>query len=123
MSHVSKVFQLNRQGFNLRAGVVFAIVLGLLIIVGVLPSERRYFLTAIFGAVIVAVSDPGGNYGYRVPRLTVVAVAGALLTARPVRCFRVRGTHLRRHSKDVAVGDHRLLLVLRGHLGARRRRP
>ena len=81
MSQVSKVFQLNRQGFNLHRGVVFAVVLGLLIIVGVLPEERRYFLTAIFGALIVAVSDPGGNYGYRVPRLAVVAVAGALLTA------------------------------------------
>ena len=81
MIQVSKVFQLNRQGFNLRGGVVFAVVLGLLIIVGVLPAERRYFLTAIFGALIVAVSDPGGNYGYRVPRLAVVAAAGALLTA------------------------------------------
>ena len=29
----------------------------------------------------MAVSDPGGNYGYRVPRLAVVAAAGALLTA------------------------------------------
>ena len=81
MSQVSKVFQLNRQGFNLHRGVVFAVVLGLLIIVGVLPAERRYFLTAIFGALIVAVSDPGGNYGYRVPRLAVIAAAGALLTA------------------------------------------
>ena len=81
MSQVSKVFQLNRQGFSLRAGVVFAVVLGLLIVVGVLPAERRYFLTAIFGAVIVAVSDPGGKYGYRVSRLAVVAAAGALLTA------------------------------------------
>ena len=81
MSQVSKVFQLNRQGFNLHRGVVFAVVLGLLIIVGVLPAERRYFVTAIFGALCVAVSDPGGNYGSRVPRLAVVAAAGALLTA------------------------------------------
>ena len=81
MSQVSKVFQLNRQGFNPHRGVVFAVVLGLLIIVGVLPAERRYFLTAIFGALCVAVSDPGGNYGSRVPRLAVVAAAGALLTA------------------------------------------
>ena len=33
MSQVSKVFQLNRQGFNLHRGVVLAVVLGLLIIV------------------------------------------------------------------------------------------
>ena len=81
MSQITKVFQLNRQGFNLRRGVIFAVVLGLLIIVGVLPQERRYFLSAIFGAVCLAVSDPGGKYGYRVPRMAVVAVAGALLTA------------------------------------------
>jgi len=78
---VAKVFQLNRQGFNLRRGAIIAVILGLLIIVGVLPQDRRYFLTAIFAALSVAVSDPGGNYGYRVPRLAVVTVAGALLTA------------------------------------------
>ena len=83
MSQVSKVFQLNRQGFNLRAGVVFAVVLGLLIIVGVLPHERQYFLTAIFGAVIVAVSDPGGKYGYRVSRRAVVAAAGQARELHP----------------------------------------
>ena len=81
MSQMSKVFQLDRQGFNLRRGAIFAVVMGLLIIVGVLPAERRYFLSAIFGALCVAVSDPGGNYGYRVPRMAVVAGAGALLTA------------------------------------------
>ncbi len=58
MSQVAKVFQLNRQGFNLHRGAVFAVVMGLLIIVGVLQAERRYFLTAIFGALFVAVSDP-----------------------------------------------------------------
>ena len=81
MSQVAKVFQLNRQGFNLRRGAIFAVVMGLLIIVGVLPAERRYFLSAIFGALCVAVGDPGGKYGYRVPRMAVVAAAGALLTA------------------------------------------
>jgi hypothetical protein len=81
VSQRAKVFELNRQGFNLRRGAIVAVILGLLIIVGVLPQERRYFLTAIFGALTVALSDPGGNYGYRVPRMVVVAVAGALLTA------------------------------------------
>ncbi len=81
MSQVAKVFQLNWQGFNLRRGAVFAVVLGLLIVVGVLPAERRYFLTAIFGALIVALSDPGGKHGPREARMAVLAVAGALLTA------------------------------------------
>ena len=49
MTRVAKVFELNRQGFNLRRGVIFAVILGLLIIVGVLPHERVHFLTAIFG--------------------------------------------------------------------------
>ena len=81
MSQVAKVFQVNWQGFNLRRGAILAVILGLLIIVGVLPEERRYFLSAIFGALFVAVVDPGGEYGYRVPRMAVFAVAGALLTA------------------------------------------
>ena len=44
-------------------------------------ATRARRQAAIFGAVIVAVSDPGRNYGYRVPRLAVVAAVGALLTA------------------------------------------
>jgi hypothetical protein len=51
------------------------------LIVGVLPEERRYFLSAIFGALFVALSDPGGKHGPRVARMTVMAVAGGLLTA------------------------------------------
>ena len=81
MNQVAKVFQLNRQGFNLRRGVIMAVVLGLVIIVGVLPHERRYFLTVIFAVLCLSVGDPGGTYGYRLPRMAVVAAAGALLTA------------------------------------------
>ena len=67
MTRVAKVFELNRQGFNLRRGVIFAVILGLLIIVGVLPHERVYFLTAIFAGLSVALSDLGADYGSRVP--------------------------------------------------------
>ena len=81
MSQVAKVFEVKWQGFNLRRGVILLVILGLLIIVGVLPGERKYFLSAIFGALLVALVDPGGEYGYRVSRLAVFAVAGALLTA------------------------------------------
>jgi len=81
MSRMTKVFQVNWQGFNLRRGVIVAVIMGLLIVVGVLPAERRYFLSAIFGALFVAMVDPGGEYAYRVSRLAVFAVAGALLTA------------------------------------------
>jgi hypothetical protein len=81
MGQLAEVFAVKWQGFNLRRFAVFAVVLGLLIIVGVLPHERRYFLSAIFGALFLALADPGGKYAYRVARLAVFAVAGALLTA------------------------------------------
>ena len=61
MTQLKKVFEVKWQGFNLRRGAVLAVVLGLLLIVGVLPHERRYFLSAIFGALFVAISDPGGD--------------------------------------------------------------
>ncbi len=81
MSQLKKVFEVNWQGFNLRRGAVLAVVLGLLLIVGVLPDERRYFLSAIFGALFLAIGDPGGDYGPRVRAMALMAGAGALLTA------------------------------------------
>ena len=33
-----------------------------------------------FGALFVGLNDPGGTYGYRLPRMALNAVAGALLT-------------------------------------------
>ena len=81
MTQLKKVFEVKWQGFNLRRGAVLAVVLGLLLVVGVLPHERRYFLSAIFGALFVALSDPGGKYGPRVLRMAAMAGAGALLTA------------------------------------------
>ncbi len=81
MSQVALIFKVKWQEFNLRRFVIFAIILGLLIVVGVLPDDRRYFLSAIFGALFVSLSDPGGKYGPRVGKMAAMAVAGALLTA------------------------------------------
>ena len=81
MNQLAEVFAVRWHNFNLRRFAVFGVVLGLLIVVGVLPHDRRYFLSAIFGALFVALADPGGNHGPRVARLAVMAVAGALLTA------------------------------------------
>ena len=81
MTWLAKVFEVKWEGLNLRRGAVFAVVLGLLIVVGVLPHDRRYFLSAIFGALLVALSDPGGKYGPRVLAMAAMAGAGALLTA------------------------------------------
>jgi len=81
MSQMAKVFGAKWQEFSWRRGAILAVVLGLLIIVGVLPHDRRYFLSAIFGALFLALADPGGKYGPRVARMAIFAVAGALLTA------------------------------------------
>ena len=91
MTRLEKVFEAKWQGFNLRRGAVFAVVLGLLIVVGVLPHDRRYFLSAIFGALLVALSDPGGKYGPRVLAMAAMAGAGALLTAWGSASAAVRG--------------------------------
>ena len=81
MSHIATVFKLNRKGLNVRRGVgVLAVLLLPLIVLGVLNQEK-YFLSVSFAALFVGLSDPGGEYGYRVPRMALVAVAGALLTA------------------------------------------
>ena len=81
MSQLADVFKVKWQEFNLRRFVIFGVILGLLIIVGVLPHDRRYFLSAIFGALFVALSDPGGKHGPRVAKMAAMAGAGALLTA------------------------------------------
>jgi hypothetical protein len=81
VSQLAEVFAVKWHQFNLRRFIVFGVILGLLIIVGVLPDERRYFLSAIFGLLFVALSDPGGSHGPRVAKMAVMALAGALLTA------------------------------------------
>ena len=68
MSQLAKVFAVKWHEFNLRRFVVFGVILGPLIVVGVLPDERRYFLSAIFAALFVALSDPGGKHGPGWPR-------------------------------------------------------
>ena len=75
------MFKVKWHEFNLRRFLVFGVILGLLIVVGVLPDDRRYFLSAILGALFVALSDPGGKHGARVAKMAVMAGAGAPLTA------------------------------------------
>ncbi len=81
MTHLAGVFAAKWEAFNLRRGAVLAVILVPLIIVGVFPAEQKYFLSAIFGALFVALSDPGGDYLYRLPRMVIIGVLGALLTA------------------------------------------
>src|SRR5271166_5612394 len=81
MSQVAKVFAVKWHEFNLRRFLVFGVLLGLLVIAGVFRNEWRYILSAIFGALFLALADPGGKYGPRVAKMVIFAVAGALLTA------------------------------------------
>ncbi len=77
----AQVFEIKRQGFNLRAGAfVLAVLLLPLIVLGAIGQDR-YWVSVSFGALFVLLSDPGGDYADRVVRMAEFAVIGALLTA------------------------------------------
>jgi hypothetical protein len=81
VSRFSKVFELNWTGLNVpRALAIVGVVLVPVIVLGVI-GEEQYLLSAMFGVLIVGLSDPGGEFGYRASRMGLVAVIGALLTA------------------------------------------
>src|SRR5664279_4997550 len=81
MTQLAKLFEVNRQGFNLRGGVsVFAVPIVPYVLLASVGRER-YWISVSFGALLVVLGDPGGAYAYRVPRMAVFAVIGALLTA------------------------------------------
>ena len=80
VSQIATVFKLNRKGFNPRRSVSVLVMLVPLVVLGLLDQEK-YYLSVAFGALFVGLSDPGGEYAYRVPRMAAVAVVGALLTA------------------------------------------
>jgi hypothetical protein len=80
MSQIATVFKLNRKGFNPSRSVSVLIMLVPLVVLGLLDQEK-YYLSVAFAALFVGLSDPGGDYAYRVPRMAAVAVVGALLTA------------------------------------------
>ncbi|MFF2571761.1 FUSC family protein [Streptomyces sp. NPDC058084] len=78
---VSAIFKINAQGFSLRRGVSILLVMLLpLVVLGAL-GEEKYFVSVALGALFTGLCDPGGRYSYRAPRLGVIAVSGALLTA------------------------------------------
>jgi len=67
MTQLAEALALKRQAFNLRRGIgVVAVMLLPLIVLGVLHQER-YFLSVASAALFVGLSDPGGEYGYRLP--------------------------------------------------------
>lgn len=81
MSPMAKVFELNRKGLNVpRALAIVGVLLVPWIVLDVIDKEQ-YLLSAGFGVLLVGLSDPGGQFGYRASRMGLVAVIGALLTA------------------------------------------
>jgi Fusaric acid resistance protein-like len=81
MTQLAKVFELNRKGLNVRRAVGVAVVMVVPLIVLAALDQEKYWLTVSFGALFTGLIDPGGAYGYRLPRMAAAAVAGALLTA------------------------------------------
>jgi hypothetical protein len=75
------MFELKRQGFNLRRGVSVLAALLVPLIVLEAVHQQQYWLSVSFGALFVGLSDPGGDYAQRVRRMTEFALVGALLTA------------------------------------------
>ncbi len=80
MGRLAALFAVDRTKFDLRRGI--AIIVLLLVPFTVLGAlhQQSYGLSVSFGALFVALSDPGGHIAYRIERMTVVGSAGALLT-------------------------------------------
>jgi hypothetical protein len=81
MTQLAEMFELKRQGFNLRRGVSVLAALLVPLIVLEAVHQQQYWLSVSFGALFVGLSDPGGDYAQRVRRMTEFALVGALLTA------------------------------------------
>jgi len=81
MTQMADVFKVNPKGLNVRRAVGVAVVMVVPLIVCKALNQELYYVSVAFGALFVGLNDPGGEYGYRLPRLALNAVAGALLTA------------------------------------------
>jgi len=120
MTQLAEVLALKRQAFNPRRGIgVAAVALLPLIVLGVLHQER-YFLSVAFAALFVGLSDPGGEYGYRLPpdgpgrRGWCAADGPGIRLWRPGLGAGGAGG-LRGHGAGRAGGEVRLAPVHRGH--------
>jgi len=80
-SWLGKVFELNLAGINWpRAVMVLDVLLVPLVVFWAIGYEQ-YLLSAIFGVLFTALTDPGGGYGQRAFRIFVFGAIGAGLTA------------------------------------------
>jgi hypothetical protein len=81
VNRLAKLFELNRKGLNLQRGFIVAGVLVVLTALLLGLGHVGYVLTFVFAVLFAALSDPGGKFGYRVQRMALFGVLGALLTA------------------------------------------
>ncbi|MFF0157713.1 FUSC family protein [Streptomyces sp. NPDC005263] len=81
MTWASKVFELNPAGLNWpRAVAVLDAALVPMFVFWAIGHEV-YLLSALFGLLFAALSDPGGSYGHRAFDVSLLALIGAGLTA------------------------------------------
>ena len=78
MSRLAVVFKLDKTGFNLVRGVAVLVVMLVTLVVLHLVNQEKYFLVVVFAELFTGVSDPGGEYGYRMSHLAVFGVARPL---------------------------------------------
>jgi hypothetical protein len=78
---LSKVFALNPAGLNWPRGVWFLDVAMVPLFVIWAIGYEQYLLSALFGLLFSALSDPGGSYGSRAWRTAVFGAIGAGVTA------------------------------------------
>jgi hypothetical protein len=81
MSSLSKVFELNPKGLNVKAALVILVVLGVPLIVMEAVGWSVYWVNLAIAGLFVGLSDPGGEFRDRATRMGEFAVIGALLTA------------------------------------------
>jgi hypothetical protein len=78
---LSKVFELNPSGLNWPRAVMFLDVALVPVVAVWAAGHPEYVLSAVFGALLAGLIDPGGAYGYRVVRVGGFALVGAAVTA------------------------------------------
>ena len=81
MSQIAKMFEVDRKGVNVSRGLVVLGVLVIPLVVLAATNHELYWLSVSFGALFVAISDPGGPYRVRLTGMVGVGLFGALLTA------------------------------------------
>ena len=81
MTHLGKVFQVNRPGINLTRGLVLTGILLIPFAVLAAIGRDKYWLSVSFAALSVALMDTGGTYPHRLRAMVGVGLVGTAVTA------------------------------------------